>query len=72
MIYNKVIKRIIDIVSSSLLLLFFAVPCFFIAIAIKIDSRGPIFADVPERIGQFGKKFKMFKFRSMIENAHVL
>jgi lipopolysaccharide/colanic/teichoic acid biosynthesis glycosyltransferase len=40
--------------------------------AIKMDSNGPIFADVPERIGQNGKKFKMYKFRSMINNAHFL
>lgn len=72
MIYKKIIKRIIDILGSIFLLLLFSIPCFFIALAIKIDSKGPIFADVPERIGQFGKKFKMFKFRSMIENAHVL
>lgn len=72
MIYKVIIKRIIDIISALVLLLLFAVPCIFIAIAIKIDSKGPVFADVPERIGQYGKKFKMFKFRSMIENAHVL
>ena len=29
-------------------------------------------ADVPERIGEKGKKFKMYKFRSMIVNAHHL
>jgi lipopolysaccharide/colanic/teichoic acid biosynthesis glycosyltransferase len=43
-----------------------------VAIAIKLDSKGPVFADVPERVGQGGKKFKMYKFRSMIQNAHVL
>jgi lipopolysaccharide/colanic/teichoic acid biosynthesis glycosyltransferase len=42
------------------------------AIAIKLDSPGPVFADVPERVGQKGRKFKMLKFRSMIVNAHRL
>jgi len=72
MTYKKIIKRTIDILSALILLLFFSIPCILIAIAIKIDSKGPVFADVPARIGQYGKKFKMFKFRSMIENAHVL
>ena len=43
-----------------------------ISILIKIDSVGPVFADVPERIGENGKTFKMYKFRSMINNAHFL
>ena len=43
-----------------------------LAIAIKLDSKGPILADVPERVGKNGKLFKMFKFRSMIENAHEI
>ena len=37
-----------------------------------LDSEGPILADVPERVGENGALFKMFKFRSMIKNAHVL
>ena len=43
-----------------------------VAIAIKLDSKGPIFADTPERVGKNGKLFKMYKFRSMVENAHEL
>jgi lipopolysaccharide/colanic/teichoic acid biosynthesis glycosyltransferase len=41
-------------------------------LAIKLDSTGPVFADVPERIGQGKRRFRMFKFRSMIVNAHAL
>ncbi len=43
-----------------------------IACAIKFDSPGPIFADTPKRVGKDGKQFKMYKFRSMIVNAHEL
>lgn len=37
-----------------------------------VDSPGPILADTPSRVGKDGKLFKMFKFRSMIPNAHEL
>lgn len=39
-------------------------------IAIALSSEGPILADTPERVGKRGRLFKMYKFRSMIENAH--
>lgn len=70
--YNRFLKRIIDILLSFILLILFSPICIVVAIAIKIDSEGPILADVPERVGQNGKTFKMYKFRSMIRNAHVL
>jgi lipopolysaccharide/colanic/teichoic acid biosynthesis glycosyltransferase len=66
------VKRTLDIFFSVLLLLFFLPLMIIVAIAIKLDSRGPIFADTPERVGQGGRLFKMYKFRSMIENAHEL
>lgn len=68
--YKKYIKRVMDIVLASILLVIFAVPCLIVAIAIKLDSKGPVFADTPKRVGQFNKEFRMFKFRSMIVNAH--
>lgn len=71
-LYQKYLKRIIDIVGSIFLLIIFFPIYLLTIIAIKIDSKGPILADVPERVGQFGKKFKMLKFRSMIVNAHYL
>lgn len=43
---------------------------FLTAVAIKLDSSGPVFADTPERVGKHGKLFKLFKFRSMVVNAH--
>lgn len=70
--YKKHVKRAMDILLASILLIFFSPICLLVAIAIKLDSDGPVFADVPERVGQDGTLFKMFKFRSMIKNAHIL
>ncbi len=70
--YDRIIKRCIDITGSVFLLILFSPLCLILAILIKIDSQGPVFADTPERVGKNGKLFKMFKFRSMIENAHEL
>ncbi len=64
------IKRAIDVIGSIVLLIFFLPVCFLVAIAIKLDQPGPVFADTPERVGKEGKLFKLFKFRSMIMNAH--
>lgn len=66
------IKRMMDIICSAILgIIFFPIGAIT-AIAIKLDSPGPIFADTPARIGKNGKLFKMYKFRSMIQNAHQL
>ncbi|PIQ73858.1 exopolysaccharide biosynthesis protein [Candidatus Roizmanbacteria bacterium CG11_big_fil_rev_8_21_14_0_20_36_8] len=70
--YQRTTKRILDLAGSLALIVIFIVPAIVIAIIIKITSKGPVFADVPERIGQYNEKFKMYKFRSMIANAHVL
>jgi lipopolysaccharide/colanic/teichoic acid biosynthesis glycosyltransferase len=70
--YNLYVKRALDVVLASIFLILFLPVCILVSIAILLDSEGPIFADVPERVGQNGTLFKMFKFRSMIKNAHVL
>lgn len=65
-------KRTMDIISSVFLLIFFSPIIIAIVIAIKFDSKGPILADTPKRVGRDGKLFKMYKFRSMVENAHEI
>lgn len=70
--YQKYLKRFIDIIASLTLLVIFSPISLIAAILIKLDSSGSILADVPERIGEGGGKFKMYKFRSMITNAHYL
>ena len=67
-----VAKRLMDIISSLILLIVFFPLIIIIAIAIKLDSKGPILADTPQRVGRNGKLFKMYKFRSMVENAHEI
>lgn len=70
--YYRGLKRVIDIFFSIFLLILFLPVSILTAIAIKLDSKGPILADVPERVGEKGRLFKMYKFRSMIVNAHRL
>lgn len=70
--YDTYIKRFIDVIGSLFLLLIFSPVFLILAVAIVLNSPGPIFADTPQRVGRRGKLFKMFKFRSMIENAHAI
>src|SRR5581483_9483016 len=65
-------KRILDMLFSLFLLILFSPIILVLSILIKLDSKGPILADTPERVGQNGKLFKMYKFRSMVQNAHEL
>ncbi|MBI5122409.1 sugar transferase [Candidatus Roizmanbacteria bacterium] len=68
--FYEISKRLIDIVLSILSFIFF-LPIFIVtAILIKLETPGPIFADTPSRVGKNGKTFKMYKFRSMVQNAH--
>lgn len=65
---HRMIKRAIDIVGSLAGLLITAVIFPFVALAIKIDSRGPVlFSQV--RVGKNGRRFKIYKFRSMHMDA---
>lgn len=71
MIYEAT-KRVIDIGFSLLLFMLFLPIILLVVVAIKYTSKGPILADTPERVGRYGKRFKMYKFRSMIPNAHEI
>lgn len=61
-------KRAFDITVSGIVLLLVLPLFLIIAIAIKIDSRGPVFYR-QERVTQYGKHFRIFKFRSMVSGA---
>ena len=68
---SLILKRIFDIVVSFIMLIILSPVFVFLGIAIKIDSKGPIFFR-QERITQYGKTFKIFKFRTMVNNAEKL
>ncbi len=61
-------KRFFDIIASFLLLIILSPVFLVIAIMIKIDSKGPIFYR-QERVTRYGKKFRIFKFRTMVVDA---
>lgn len=61
-------KRVFDVVVSLILLLLLSPLFLILAIAIKLDSKGPVFYR-QVRVTQYGKTFRIFKFRSMVENA---
>ena len=62
------IKRFTDIIFSVFILVLTLPITIPIMIAIKLDSKGPVFF-VHSRSGYKGKQFKMFKFRGMVDNA---
>ena len=66
--FSLTIKRIFDIIFSLLLLILLLPVLVLLAIAIKIDSKGPVFYR-QERITKNGKSFRIFKFRTMVQNA---
>lgn len=66
--FSLAIKRIFDIIFSLLLLILLLPVLVLLAIAIKIDSKGPVFYR-QERITKNGKSFRIFKFRTMVQNA---
>ncbi len=74
--WGKVMKRTFDIIGSTLGLIICTPFFLLIAIAIKIDSRGPVFFTKLDdgkpvlRIGQYGTRFKFYKFRTMHPNTH--
>ncbi len=61
-------KRIFDIIVSLILLIILSPLFLILSIAIKIDSKGPVFYR-QQRVTQYGKIFRIHKFRSMIVNA---
>lgn len=61
-------KRAFDIVASLAMLIVFSPVFLILAIAIKLDSPGPVFYR-QERVTQYGKRFRIHKFRTMVQNA---
>jgi exopolysaccharide biosynthesis polyprenyl glycosylphosphotransferase len=67
---NRAVKRGFDLVVTSLLILFSSPLWLLVAIAIKLDSPGPVLFR-QERVGRNGRRFTVFKFRSMVVGAEA-
>lgn len=68
--WGKIFKRIMDIAGSLFGLIVLSPFFVLMAIIIKLDSEGPVFEKL-ERVAR-GKKFGLYKFRSMVKNAHKM
>ena len=64
-------KRLFDVIVSSVMLLVLSPVFLILAIAIKADSPGPVFYR-QVRVTQYGREFRIFKFRSMVSNAEKI
>lgn len=65
------LKRVFDLCTSLILIVFTLPLLIVIAVLICLDSKGGVLY-TQERVGRFGKTFKIFKFRSMVSNADQL
>lgn len=63
-----IIKRLFDIIVSTLMLVVLSPLFLILALAIKLDSKGPVFFR-QVRVTRYGKRFRIFKFRTMIPNT---
>ena len=66
--FGFVIKNITDIYVSAVAFVLLSPIFFLISLIIKLESKGPVFF-IQERIGLRGRKFKLIKFRTMVQNA---
>jgi exopolysaccharide biosynthesis polyprenyl glycosylphosphotransferase len=65
---ERIMKRFMDVTLATCALVVSAPVLLIVALAIKLDTRGPVFFR-QERLGRAGKPFRIFKFRSMIADA---
>jgi len=68
---QRAIKRALDVVGALVGLIVLAPLVPIIALAIKLDSKGPVLYE-QERVGEEGKVFQMYKFRSMVDGAEEM
>lgn len=66
--FTLIAVRIFDIIVSAFMLVVFSPLFLILAVLIKLDSKGPIFYR-QTRVTQYNRKFKIFKFRSMVQDA---
>lgn len=69
--FSLLLKRVLDFVLAIVLFVVLAIPMLLLAIWIKLDSEGPVFYR-QERVTTYGKRFRIHKFRTMVNNADKL
>jgi exopolysaccharide biosynthesis polyprenyl glycosylphosphotransferase len=70
-VLGMILKRAIDVIGSAIGLALFSPVALAIAVAIKLDSAGPVHYQA-WRVGKKGQKFVCYKFRTMLQNADAL
>lgn len=70
--FYEITKRIIDVTMALAIIAVFSPLFLIIPLLIILETPGPVMADTPGRVGKGGKIFRLYKFRSMIANAHQL
>ena len=68
---SLILKRVLDIVVALTMLILLSPVFLVLAVAIKIDSKGPVFFR-QLRVTQYGKEFRIYKFRTMVANAEKM
>lgn len=68
---QRILKRVVDIVASSILIVLFMPLFLIVAFCIRYESKGAVLF-TQDRVGRKGELFKMYKFRSMVQNAQEL
>lgn len=69
--YQRLVKRLFDLIFGSLIMLVSLPVMLMIALVVKLDSPGPVIFR-QKRVGENGRFFHMYKFRSMVQNAEKL
>ena len=69
--FDLFLKRVFDFIVAGILLVLLSPALILTAILVKATSKGPVLYK-QERLTTYGRKFKIFKFRTMIENADKL
>jgi lipopolysaccharide/colanic/teichoic acid biosynthesis glycosyltransferase len=68
LVWGRITKRLIDIIGAAILLMLLSPLVLVFAILVKLTSAGPVFFK-QKRVGERGRIFEMFKFRSMCQDA---
>lgn len=68
---SLILKRIFDVIMSLIMIISLSPLFLILAVVIKLDSEGPVFFR-QERVTQYGEKFYIFKFRTMVDNAEEI